>query len=133
MPSRPETQPELRVAVITPYYRESLEMLQFCHDSVRTQTYPCTHFLVADGHARPEISGWAVQHLILPQAHGDDGNTPRCLGSLSAMKQGFDVITYLDADNWYYPNHIDASWHCTGRPARRFVRRRGPFIGPTGR
>jgi glycosyltransferase involved in cell wall biosynthesis len=97
-----------RVAVITPYYRESLEVLRHCHDSVRTQTFSCTHFMVADGHPHPEVSPWAVQHLILAKSHDDNGNTPRAIGSLSAMNQGFDAIAYLDADNWYYPHHIEA-------------------------
>lgn len=98
----------MRVAVITPYHRESLEMLQHCHDTVRTQTYPCTHFFVADGNPHPEISNWSAHHLVLPQGHQDMGDTPRCLGSLSAMNLGFDAIAYLDADNWYYPNHVEA-------------------------
>jgi hypothetical protein len=112
-----------KVAVITPYYRESLEVLRHCHDSVRTQTCACTHFMIADGDPHAEISQWAAQqreaqqgeaqqgdaqHLILAQSHGDNGNTPRAIGSLSAMNQGFDAIAYLDADNWYYPNHIEA-------------------------
>jgi glycosyltransferase involved in cell wall biosynthesis len=104
---KPASQKPLRVAVITPYYREPLTMLRQCHDSVRTQTYPCTHFLIADGHPQEEISTWSAQHLILPQAHSDNGNTPRAIGSLSAMNQGFDAIAYLDADNWFYPNHVD--------------------------
>ncbi len=98
----------LRVAVITPYYREPLEMLRHCHDSVRTQFHPCTHFLIADGQPRPEVSSWSAQHFVLPRAHGDVGNTPRCLGSLSAMNQGYDAVAFLDADNWYYPNHVEA-------------------------
>jgi hypothetical protein len=96
-----------RIAVITPYYRESLEVLRHCHDSVRTQTHACTHFMIADGHPQADVSGWKAQHLILPHSHDDNGNTPRAIGSLSAMNQGFDAIAYLDADNWYYPNHID--------------------------
>ena len=52
---KPASQKPLRVAVITPYYREPLTMLRQCHDSVRTQTYPCTHFLIADGHPQEEI------------------------------------------------------------------------------
>jgi hypothetical protein len=98
----------LRVAVITPYYRESLEILRHCHESVRAQTYPCTHFLIADGHPRQEIAAWPAQHLILSQCHDDLGNTPRAVGSLSAMNQDYEAIAYLDADNWYYPNHVEA-------------------------
>jgi glycosyltransferase involved in cell wall biosynthesis len=97
-----------RIAVITPYFRESLEVLQHCHDSVRTQTIACVHFLVADGQPRAEVSEWEAQHLHLARSHDDNGNTPRAIGSLSAMNQGFDAIAYLDADNWYYPNHVEA-------------------------
>jgi glycosyltransferase involved in cell wall biosynthesis len=104
---RSNLQNPLRVAVITPYYREALSILRQCHDSVRTQTYPCTHFLIADGHPQEEISTWSAQHHTLARSHGDLGNTPRCLGSLSAMNQGYDAIAYLDADNWYYPNHVE--------------------------
>ena len=98
----------LRIAVVTPYYRESLEVLRHCHDSVRQQTYPATHYLVADGYPTPEVSNWPAEHIILSKSHDDNGNTPRGVGSLSAMNQGFDAIAYLDADNWYYSNHIES-------------------------
>jgi glycosyltransferase involved in cell wall biosynthesis len=98
----------MRVAVITPYYREDQNILRKCHESVRQQTHPCAHFMVADGFPREEISRWEVEHFILPKAHGDSGNTPRGIGSLSAMNQGYDAIAYLDADNWFYSNHIGA-------------------------
>ncbi|MCW9040229.1 MAG: tetratricopeptide repeat protein, partial [Rhodospirillales bacterium] len=45
----------VKVAVITPYYGEDLEILKRCHDSVATQTHPCTHFMVADGRPKAEI------------------------------------------------------------------------------
>jgi glycosyltransferase involved in cell wall biosynthesis len=97
----------LRVAVVTPYYRETPEILRHCHDSVRTQTYTCDHFLVADGFPQSEARNWTAQHLVLARSHSDNGNTPRAIGSLSAMNQGYDAIAFLDADNWYYPNHIE--------------------------
>lgn len=98
----------MQVGIITPYFRESLDVLRNCHESVRGQTHACVHFLVADGSPRPEVSDWAVQHVILSKSHADGGNTPRAIGSLSAMNQGFDAIAYLDADNWYYPGHVEA-------------------------
>jgi hypothetical protein len=98
----------MRVAVITPYYREDLETLRKCHESVRQQTHPCTHFMVADGHPLDEIASWPVENIILSTAHNDSGNTPRGIGSFSAMNQGYDAIAYLDADNWFYPNHIQS-------------------------
>jgi len=95
-----------RVAVVTPYYKEPLSWLEKCHDSVLTQTHPCTHFMVADGHARSEVATWDVEHLTLSCAHADNGNTPRAIGGLSAQAQDYDAIAYLDADNWFYPDHI---------------------------
>jgi glycosyltransferase involved in cell wall biosynthesis len=98
----------MKVAVVTPYYREPIEKLRRCHDSVMAQTRACTHFMVADGFARDEIDDWDVQHIRLPLGHADFGNTPRCLGALSALNQGFDGFAYLDADNWYHPEHAES-------------------------
>jgi glycosyltransferase involved in cell wall biosynthesis len=98
----------LRVAVITPYLREPLAILRYCHQSVLRQTHPCAHFMVADGHPLDEVSRWSVKHLSLPGPHHDVGNTARGLGALSAMNQGYDAVAFLDADNWYYPDHIES-------------------------
>ena len=99
----------LRVAVITPYYKETDDVLQKCHESVLSQTHPCTHVLVADGYPRQlfNISG-NTMHAILPQANSDNGNTPRAIGGIIADSAGFDAVAYLDADNWYEPDHINA-------------------------
>jgi hypothetical protein len=99
---------ELRVAVITPYYREQPETLRVCHESVKRQTYPCVHFMVADGFPSPEVARWPVEHIALSKAHRDNGDTPRGIGSLSAMNLGYDAIAYLDADNWFFENHIES-------------------------
>jgi hypothetical protein len=97
---------KLRVAVITPYCGEPLEVLRACHESVLKQTHPCSHFMVADGRASPEVSDWAVEHITLAKPHGDTGNTPRGIGAMSAMNHAYDAVSFLDADNWYYPNHV---------------------------
>ena len=97
----------MRVAVITPYYREPLEVLWICHESVLKQTYRCTHFMVADGYPQTEVSTWNIEHIQLSASHCDVGNTPRGIGSMSAMNLGYDAICFLDADNWYYPNHVE--------------------------
>ena len=97
---------EFRVAVITPYYKARPEWLLQCHESVRGQTYPCTHILVADGTPDPSVEQWNAQHIVIGNNLADYGDTPRAIGSMSAMGQGFDAITYLDADNWYLPDHI---------------------------
>ncbi len=98
----------MKVAVITPYYKEPIGTLRRCHDSVAAQTYPSTHFMIADGHAVPELLDWPVEHIVLTQAHGDVGNTPRSIGAISALNRGFDAVAYLDADNWYHPEHIES-------------------------
>lgn len=95
-----------RVAVITPYYKEPLAQLRQCHDSVRAQSEPCLHVLVADGHRRRRINHWQAEHVRLPQSHGDIGSTPRLIGSYHAIGLGVDAVAFLDADNWYRPDHI---------------------------
>ena len=96
----------MRVAVVTPYYRTPDAWLRMCHESVRAQSHTCTHILVADGVAQEIVQNFDCQHIVLSKGHADYGDTPRAIGSMSAIGQGFDAITYLDADNWYEPNHI---------------------------
>ena len=103
-----DTPAPLRVAVITPYFREPLAILRHCHESVLQQTHPCAHFMAADGHTCDEVSHWSVEHLSLTGPHHDVGNTARGLAALSAMNHGFDAVAFLDADNWYYPDHIES-------------------------
>lgn len=96
----------MKAAVITPYCKEELSILSRCHRSVGNQEVGCRHFMVADGFAREEVSGWDCEHIILSKPHADTGNTPRAIGALSAMNQGYELICFLDADNWYGPDHI---------------------------
>ncbi|WP_119157496.1 FkbM family methyltransferase [Caldimonas tepidiphila] len=97
----------MRVAVVTPYYKEPRAWLQRCMDSVRRQSHACVHIVVADGHAQDWLDTESgVRHLRLDRAHGDYGNTPRALGALLAASEGFDAIAFLDGDNWYDPDHI---------------------------
>jgi glycosyltransferase involved in cell wall biosynthesis len=108
-----------RVAVITPYYNESAEILAQCHRSVASQGVAADHFLVADGHPQGEIEGWDVRHVSLPTAHGDAGNTPRGLGGLLARSEGYEFVAYLDADNWYHEGHLRSLlelWEATRGP-----------------
>ena len=95
-------------AVITPYFRESQQELERCHQSVVQQDVPCAHFLVADGFAKEVLSEWNVQHLILPSSHRDYGNTPRAIGAISAINHGHNPILFLDADNWFAPQHVSS-------------------------
>jgi hypothetical protein len=99
----------MRVAVVSPYFRESLDWLRECHDSVRAQTHACTHIMVADGYPRAEVAAWpGLRHIALPVTHGNGGDTPRAIGSIEAIGAGFDAIAYLDSDNSYAPDHIES-------------------------
>lgn len=102
----------MKVAVITPYHRESIETLQRCIESVAEQSHAVTHFLVADG-ASPTLVNDVIavlrmsdQHIALPVAHGDYGDTPRLIGTTAAYAQGFEAVCWLDADCWFEPNHV---------------------------
>ena len=96
----------MRVAVVSAYYKESRAVLQRCLDSVKAQSHPSTHFLISDGHPQPFLDDLPVRHVKLGAAHADYGDTPRSIGSLLAIREGFDVIAYLDADNFFLPDHI---------------------------
>ncbi|MBK7792506.1 MAG: SEC-C domain-containing protein [Betaproteobacteria bacterium] len=98
----------LRVAVVTPYYREDLAVLQRCHASVAAQTIPARHVMVADGSPRDAIDAWDVLHLRLDRGHADFGDTPRSRGGLAAANAGFDAVAYVDADNALRPRHLES-------------------------
>jgi glycosyltransferase involved in cell wall biosynthesis len=97
----------MRIAVITPYYKEADQILEQCHRSVLAQTIACDHFLIADGFPNPIVKGWRAKCFVLPDAHGHGGNWPRVLGSISAFNQGYEAVAFLDADNWYRPDHLE--------------------------
>ena len=96
----------LKIAVITPYYKESLHQLKKCHESVLAQGLEVTHFFISDGIPNPEIDLWNCVHIKLPMSLKDYGDTPRGIGAAIASAQQYDGICFLDADNWYEPNHI---------------------------
>lgn len=98
----------MKVAVISPYHGESEDWLAQCHDSVRAQTHPCVHIFVADGRPSRQVDALDGQHIIVRRGHGDFGDTPRALGAMSAIGQGFDAVAFLDADNWYKSTHIES-------------------------
>ena len=101
----PYTHP-MRVAVVTPYFRETDETLARCRESVAAQTFQCTHIFVADGFPNQALAKRISEHIVLPHPHADVGNLARCAGALSAASSGFDAVAFLDADNWYQPDHI---------------------------
>jgi len=83
--------------------------LERCIASVKRQTIRADHILVADGFPQDWLDQAGVRHLRLDRAHGDYGNTPRGLGSLMAVAEGYEGIGLLDADCWLEPDHLE---HC---------------------
>lgn len=116
-----EPRPTPRVAVVTPYHGEDLELLEQCHQSVMAQTIPCLHVLVADGHPDARVDDWNVNHVVLPACHADIGSTPRLIGSYHAIGLGVDAVAFLDADNWYQPHHIENLMDCRRKSGAGFV------------
>ena len=96
----------MKIAIITPYFKESLDILKQCYNSVVAQQVNADHYFVADGFPRNEISSWKVKHIILEKSHDDNGNTPRGIGSNIARELNYDFISYLDADNWFHKDHL---------------------------
>lgn len=125
-------------AIITPYYKEERRLLERCIDSVRNQTLRTDHFLVADGFPQDWIDTAGVRHLKLDRNHADNGNTPRGVGALLAIAEGYSAIGLLDADNWYSPDHVEAclsaasraSVYCDYVIAQRTFRRLDESIMP---
>lgn len=100
---------DLRVAVITPYYKESVDTLRRCILSVAAQTHRNTiHYLVSDGFPSSvvDVHDPSIKHIKLPVSHGDNGNTPRGIGAICALNEGADIISFLDADNRFMPEHV---------------------------
>jgi len=96
-----------KFAIITPYYNESPALLQRCIQSVARQTIPVEHLMIADGLPQSWLDFEPVRHIKLDRSHSDFGNTPRGIGSLLAISEGFEGFGFLDADNWLEPNHVE--------------------------
>ena len=116
--------------IVTPYATEPREMIERCIASVRAQTVPVHHLLVADGNPRPWISQAGVKHAALDRRYNDWGNTPRAYGMKNAAEGGASFIALLDVDNVYDPDHIESCLDTLRRypgadliaSRRRFVR-----------
>jgi hypothetical protein len=97
-----------RYAVITPYFKEPRETLERCIESVRRQSVNADHFLVSDGFPQDWVDAAPVTHLRLRRAHSDFGNTPRGIGAMLAIAERYHAVGFLDADNWYDEDHVEA-------------------------
>jgi len=96
----------MKICVVTPYYQESIEWLVQAHTSVKSQTTAARHILVCDGSVAARIPDFQGTHVVLERNYRDYGNTPRLIGCYNAITQDADAIAFLDADNWYYPDHL---------------------------
>jgi glycosyltransferase involved in cell wall biosynthesis len=95
-----------RYAIVTPYYKEEKWLLERCIRSVHAQTVKVEHFMIADGHPQDWLDREPMRHLRLDREHRDFGNTPRTIGALLAVSEGYDGIGFLDADNWFENDHV---------------------------
>lgn len=129
-----------RYLVVTPYYKEDRGLLERCINSVKNQTVAIDHLLVADGFPQDWIDAAGVRHVKLDRSHGDYGNTPRGIGAVLAISEGYDGFCFCDADNWLEPNHVALCIHiaekagedCDYVVSRRFFRRPDETIIPIG-
>ena len=96
----------MKIAIITPYFKESLDVLEQNYKSVIDQDLNTDHYFIADGYPLDAISKWKVKHIILDKNHDDNGNTPRGVGSRKVRELNYDFLAYLDADNWFHKNHL---------------------------
>lgn len=122
----------MRVAVVTPYFKEPREWLERCIASVRAQTHACDHILVADGHPQDWVDGAGLRHLRLDRGHADYGNTPRSIGGQLAVAEGYDAIAFLDADNWFEPDHVQTCVDVAVHSGADFVSARRHFVRADG-
>lgn len=101
----------MKVAVITPYYNEDLNVLNRCMVSVHQQMLVehRIHIIVSDTKSLmdPQAIPLPCQLINLNHNHNDAGATPRAIGALSAFSQGYDAVAFLDCDNAYNPYHLN--------------------------
>ena len=103
----------MKICVVTPYFKTKLAWLVHAHDSVKAQTIPASHILICDGSEPARIPEFQGTHILLGRNYQDYGNTPRLIGCYNAITQGADAIAFLDADNWFQPDHLEQLSHYT--------------------
>ena len=107
----------MKVAVVTPYYREDRKTLWRCIKSVAEQTHDdVVHILVADGYPQNWINDTTIHHIALPNV-GNFGDTPRAIGAAYAAGIEADAIIFLDADCWMPHYHIANMVKCANKGA----------------
>ena len=97
----------MKLYVVTPYFQTQEDWVRQAHASVRAQSVAAHHILVCDGSAPARLADFQGTHIVLQRNYRDYGNTPRLIGCYHAMAMEADAIAFLDADNWYYPEHLE--------------------------
>lgn len=101
------------VAVVTATTgRESL--LQAI-DSVKKQTYPCTHYIFAESaYGLPESIERIENIILLPKPTGVGGMMNGGIVAASAYLVTEDYVCWLDDDNWFDPDHVETMIQAMG-------------------
>lgn len=123
----------MRIAAITPYFLEPLEILTRCVQSVKKQTIPCDHFMIGDGTQVSELNEMDIIHISLDSSHKDYGNTPRAIGGMLAIPRDYDAIFFLDADNTIDPDHVEICVEtAVCNPKADYIVAKRRFLRPDG-
>ena len=127
----------MRIAVVTPYHNESREVLERCAASVRAQSVPVDQIFVADGSPHYWLEeGPNVTHIVLRKRTADYGDTPRSIGLVLGVRSGYDILQFLDADNFLTPDHFEETLrHFRDRPPSDYpdlVLARRTMVRPDG-
>ena len=122
----------MRIAIITAYFDEDRATLERCIESVRSQAVPVEHILVADGRPRAWIPPTGVRHITLDRSHGDFGDTPRTIGLTLAIREAFDAVQFLDADNVLFPRHAALATAALRESGAHMLVLKRSFLRPDG-
>jgi hypothetical protein len=121
-------------AIVTPYYKESIDVVERAISSVETQVpiaLSIKHYLIADGFPL-DFKNKKIIHLPLPSCHSDYGDTPRVMGATLAVRQGCRGLMFLDADNVLYPSHLELAYKAHQQTGCDIVIARRDMLNTTG-
>ncbi|MFK7740153.1 MAG: glycosyltransferase [Planctomycetota bacterium] len=100
-----------RVSVVTPFYREDLDVVRAAIESALAQTHPVHEIVVCeDGSPRPDkgeiLRSLAALDERVRILHKDNGGLARARNYALEHVQG-DVVLFLDADNLLRPDYVE--------------------------
>ena len=87
----------MKTYCITPVHNPNIDYLKQNIESIRSQTKEVKHMLVFDGQGldqrkiRDRVDLSEIEIMQLPESHGDYGDIPRFLGSVSAFRRGAEA------------------------------------------